>query len=52
MRQSLAQSLNVPSVKILTDGTLDKKLEVYGCSVSKGAKEMILKAGGRVVESS
>lgn len=38
----------VPSVKILADGALDKKLEVYGCAVSKGAKTEILKAGGSV----
>lgn len=37
----------VPSVKILADGTLNKKLEVYGCLVSKGAMVMIEKAGGR-----
>lgn len=38
-----------PSVKILADGALDKKLEVYGCSVSQGAKIAIEKAGGKVV---
>ncbi len=38
----------VPSVKILADGALDKKLEVRGCSFSQGAKDEILKAGGKV----
>ncbi|MBI3634411.1 MAG: uL15 family ribosomal protein [Candidatus Yonathbacteria bacterium] len=42
----------VPLVKILADGALDKKLEVYGCLVSEGAKAKIEKAGGRVVKSS
>ena len=42
----------VPSVKILADGALDKKIEVYGCLVSQEAKAEILKAGGKIVESS
>lgn len=37
-----------PSIKILADGVLDKKLEVRGCSFSQGAKAAIEKAGGSV----
>ena len=37
-----------PSVKILGNGELSKKLAVSGCDVSKSAKEKIEKAGGSV----
>lgn len=40
----------VPLVKILADGALVKKLEVYGCLVSQEAKAKILKTGGVVNE--
>ncbi len=36
------------SVKILSNGSLKKKLEVEGISVSEGAKKKIEKAGGSV----
>lgn len=39
---------NIPVVKILGKGELDKKLEVRGCSVSASAKAAIEKAGGSV----
>lgn len=38
----------IPSVKILGDGEVDKKLAVSGCLISKSAKEKIEKAGGSV----
>lgn len=40
---------NLPMVKILSNGTLDKKLTIEGCKVSAKAKEIIEKAGGVVV---
>ncbi len=38
----------VPEVKILGKGKLTKKLIVENCEVSKGAKDKIEKAGGKV----
>lgn len=38
----------MPEIKILANGTIDKKLTFEGCKVSKGAKEAIEKAGGAV----
>ena len=38
----------VPSVKILGDGELTKKLTIEGCKVSGSAREKIEKAGGKV----
>lgn len=38
----------IPTVKILGDGDLTKKLVVQGCVVSASAKEKIEKAGGSV----
>ncbi len=40
----------LPKVKILADGTLDKKLSIVGCTVSKGALAAIEKAGGSVAK--
>jgi len=37
-----------PTVKILGNGELTKKLTVTGCTVSESAKEKITKAGGSV----
>ena len=37
-----------PGVKILGDGELKKKLIIEDCKVSKGAKEKIEKAGGKI----
>lgn len=34
--------------KILSDGELNKKISVFGCEISKSAREKILKAGGAV----
>lgn len=34
--------------KILSNGELNKKISVFGCEISKSAKEKILKAGGDV----
>lgn len=39
-----------PSVKILGNGDLSKKVSVSGCRVSVSAKEKIEKAGGTVVQ--
>ncbi len=39
----------LPEVKLLGDGSLDKKLLVEKCKVSKKAKEKIESAGGKVV---
>ena len=38
-------------VKILGTGTLSKKLIISGCTVSKSAKEQIVKQGGSIVAS-
>jgi ribosomal protein L15 len=35
-------------VKILCNGTLDKRVSVSGCAVSESAKALILGLGGRV----
>ena len=39
---------NMPIIKILAKGELDKKLEVRGCAVSEAAKTAIEKAGGTI----
>ncbi len=39
-----------PTVKILGDGELSKKLSVSGCLVSSSARDKITKAGGSVAE--
>jgi len=39
---------NMPAVKILGGGELDKKLEIRGCTVSASAKIAIEKAGGSI----
>ena len=39
---------NLPKVKILSNGTLDKKIKVEGCSFSATAKLAIEKAGGEI----
>lgn len=38
----------IPEVKILSDGTLTKKLAVKGLALSASAKEKILKIGGSI----
>ena len=38
-----------PKIKILGDGKLTKKLTIEGCLISKAAKEIIEKAGGRII---
>lgn len=40
----------LPSVKILGDGELSKKLTISGCVVSGSAKEKIEKAGGTIAK--
>lgn len=39
----------MPEVKILGKGELKKKLIIEGCKISKGAKEKIEKAGGKIL---
>jgi large subunit ribosomal protein L15 len=39
-----------PAVKILGNGKTDKKFYVKGCMISKSAKEIVEKAGGKVTE--
>jgi large subunit ribosomal protein L15 len=39
-----------PTIKILGNGKTEKKLYLKGCKVSKSAKEIIEKAGGKVTE--
>jgi large subunit ribosomal protein L15 len=39
----------MPGVKVLAEGSLDKKLSLSGLTVSKGARTQIEKAGGSVV---
>jgi large subunit ribosomal protein L15 len=43
-----ARKGRVPSIKILGDGELKKKLTVSGCTLSQSAREKIEKAGGVV----
>lgn len=38
----------IPAVKILSTGELDKKVTVIDCLVSQSAKEKIEKAGGKI----
>ncbi|OGD23481.1 50S ribosomal protein L15 [Candidatus Azambacteria bacterium RBG_16_47_10] len=40
----------IPAVKIVSDGTITKKVTVEGCAVSVVAREKIEKAGGAVKE--
>lgn len=40
----------LPVVKILNSGTLSKALIIKGCNVSAGAKAVIEKVGGSIVE--
>ena len=42
------QDGKIPDVKILSEGTLTKKLTVKGLALSAGAKEKILKVGGLI----
>ena len=44
-----ARGAKMPTIKILADGTLSKKLSVSGCKVSASAREKIEKAGGSVL---
>ena len=41
----------MPKVKILGKGKLTKKLTIENCDVSKGAKAVIEKAGGKIIKS-
>ncbi len=38
----------LPKVKILSNGTIDKKLKIEGCDISASAKTAVEKAGGSV----
>ncbi len=44
------KSGKIPRVKILAKGELEKKINVSGCLVSKKAKEIIEKNGGKVTD--
>ncbi|MBT5338279.1 50S ribosomal protein L15 [Candidatus Falkowbacteria bacterium] len=53
LQKGLIGSISQP-VKILVNSSKDKiskKLEVFGCAVSKSAESAILKAGGKIVEA-
>lgn len=39
---------HIPTVKILAQGSLSKKIKILDCAVSEGAKKQIEKAGGRI----
>lgn len=39
---------NMPAIKILAKGELDKKIDVRGCAVSEAAKTAIEKLGGTI----
>jgi len=39
----------LPEIKLLGDGSLDKKLLVEKCKVSKKAQQKIEKAGGKII---
>jgi large subunit ribosomal protein L15 len=45
-----AQAHKLRLVKILNKGTLTKALSFEGCSMSAGARETILKAGGTIID--
>ncbi len=45
------ESGSIPTVKILSDGALTKKITVQGCAISAAARAKIEKAGGAVVAS-
>ena len=40
---------NLPKVKILGNGKIDKKLTITGCLISSGAKLAIEKSGGKIM---
>jgi large subunit ribosomal protein L15 len=40
----------LPEVKILGQGKINKKLTIKDCKISKGAKEKIEKAGGKILQ--
>ena len=44
-------SKSVNKVKIFGNSSLDSKVTIEGITVSKGAKESIEKAGGKIVEA-
>lgn len=48
--QGLIKSLNKP-FKILGDGEITKSLVIQATSISKAAKEKVLKAGGKIEEA-
>ena len=50
LKENKLISKSVKKVKIFGNTDLDSKITVEGISVSKGAKESIEKAGGKVVD--
>ena len=51
LKENKLISKSVKKVKIFGNTALDSKITVEGISVSKGAKESIEKAGGKVVDA-
>jgi large subunit ribosomal protein L15 len=51
LKENKLISKSVKKVKIFGNTVLDSKITVEGISVSKGAKESIEKAGGKVVDA-
>jgi large subunit ribosomal protein L15 len=51
-QKKLIADINLPVKILLRDSseTLDKKLEIFGCDVSAGARKLIEAAGGKIVE--
>ena len=51
LRKAGLITANIKRVKVMLSGDVTRKLSVEGVGVSKGAKEAIEKAGGKVVEA-
>jgi len=50
LRKARVITANIKRVKVMLSGEVAKKFTVEGVGVSKGAKEAIEKAGGKVIE--
>ena len=51
VEKGIIEKLPRSGVKILANGNLHKKLEIEGFLISKGARELIEKAGSKIIES-
>lgn len=51
LKEAKIVSHRVSAAKVFLSGDIDKKLQVQGLLLTKGAKEAIEKAGGKIVEA-